>query len=208
MLSVILDGTLFEAAERMTILAFAALQGTQIPSLCHHAKLKPYSACRICLVEASIAGSNEQATLVPACSTSIEDGMTIDTRSKRVIRSRRFIGALLLARNPEDPRMREINHLCGLDNDGPEYRDPAVDYLISRRHERESTGATKSSCVVCGKCVRVCEEVIKRSALCFSGRNIHRHVTTPFNKDTEACIGCKACEYLCPTHAITIESGT
>ena len=137
-----IDAKEVEAKEGMTILEAAQDAGIYIPTLCHHEKLEPYGACRICTVEAESRG---QTKLVAACLYPVEQGLVVRTRSEKVDKIRKMILELLLAHAPDSRELQGLAEEYGADKD---------------RFEKEA-----SFCVHCGLCVRYCAEVKKNSLL-------------------------------------------
>ena len=142
-----IDGREVKAKEGMTILEAARSAGIFIPTLCHHEKLDPYGACRICVVEADAGG---RTSLVASCLYPVEKNLVVRTRSEKVDKTRKMILELLLAHAPDAPALQELAQQYGADKD---------------RFEKES-----SFCVLCGLCVRYCTEVKKKNAIGFFDR--------------------------------------
>lgn len=198
MVTIKLNETQFEVEEGVTVLEAARENGIQIPTLCHNDYLKPYGGCRLCLVE-----QVGRPVLVPACTTAVTDGLEIITESERITRSRRFVIMLLLSRCPGSEKLHELAD----EFDIPYKRESSLDrvgrYLLYRAPKRDVT-----NCVLCGLCVRVCQEITERHALSISLRGISRKVSPPFAKSADSCIGCGACAYACPTKTIMVEEVT
>jgi len=199
MAAISIDGKNLEFEERLTILEAAKKLQIKVPTLCHNEHLSPYGGCRICLVEAATRAAPKRSRLVPACTAPAEDGLLITTDSQRVQDSRRFIIELLLSRCPESQIIRDMAAQMGVDPAGRNL-DVVGQYLLQRAPSHEAT-----NCILCGLCVRVCQQIPERYALSLKERGIHRKVTSPFEKIAESCIGCGSCAYVCPTKTITIE---
>ncbi len=177
-----INGKKVEAKEGMTVLEAAKSAGIEIPTLCYHEALKPYGACRLCTVEITSAGA---IRLVASCQYPVEEGLVVNTDTPQVMKSRKMIVELMLARCPTVPKIQELGREYGIDK--------------SRFRVKEEL------CILCGLCARMCEEVVGVSAINFHKRGFEREVTTPFTEISEACIGCGACAKICPTGAITLE---
>jgi NADH dehydrogenase/NADH:ubiquinone oxidoreductase subunit G len=199
MATISIDGRNLEFEDKLTILEAAKKLQIKIPTLCYNEHLAPYGGCRICLLEAATRSAPDRSRLVPACTAPAQDGMIVSTDSQRVLTSRRFIIELFLSRCPESEAIRGMAAEMGVDPDGEEL-DAVGHYLLRRAPRREAT-----NCILCGLCVRVCQQIPERYALSLKERGIHRKVTPPFEKVAESCIGCGSCAYVCPTKTITIE---
>ena len=171
-----IDGREIEAKEGMTILEAARSAGISIPTLCHHEKLDPYGACRICVVEADAGG---RTSLVAACLYPVDKNLVVRTRSEKVDKTRKMILELLLAHAPDAPALQELVQQYGADKD---------------RFEKES-----SFCVLCGLCVRYCTEVKKKNAIGFFDRGARREINFIPEIASKECWNCKECFPLCPT---------
>lgn len=183
MVSIVLDGKKIDVEEGTTILKVARDIGIDIPTLCYHEMIKPYNACRLCIVEVT---SNGRTTITASCSTEVEDGMVVKTDSLSVINVRKMVAELLLARAPSVEKIREIAAKLGIEESR----------FVEEKEQR---------CILCGLCVRACEEIVGVNAISFINRGTEREVSTPFKVESDVCIGCGACEYFCPTEAIKIE---
>ena len=174
-----IDNKEVKAEAGMTVLQAARRAGIYIPTLCHHEKLKPYTACRICLVEIEARG---RTNLDTACSRPVADNLVVRTRSERVDKIRKMLLELMLAHAPESGALQELAQEYGADRD---------------RFEKEP-----SFCVLCGLCVRYCAEVKKKDAIGFVDRGVRREVAFIPEIAAKECWSCKECFSLCPTVAL------
>ena len=177
---IIIDGHMVQVDRGTPVLHAAKKAGIVIPTLCYHEALKPYGACRLCMVEVV---QNKQRRLVTSCNFPAETGMEVFTDTDGVRQARRNVVELLFARCPEVPMLQ----------------------TMARRMGIEKTGFKKiesKECILCGLCVRFCEEVVGAAAIGLSNRGTEREVTTPFKSSSDTCISCGSCTYICPTGCI------
>ncbi len=188
---VTIDGKTIEVPYDTTVLDAAKKLGIHIPTLCHNENVKPYGVCRICLVEMH-QGKREK--LVPACVFPLRKETEILTNSEKVQRVRRWIIQLMLARSPEEQVILDLAEKYGVET-----------HARFAPHWKEESGERyrdESSCILCGQCVRVCEEIVGASAIAFEGRGSKRRVVSPFNAENDMCVACGACAFVCPTNCI------
>ena len=171
-----IDGQEVGAGQGMTILEAARSAGIAIPTLCHHEKLEPYGACRLCIVEIEDRGRTK---LVVSCVYLAEDGLVVRTRSEKIDRIRRTILELLLAHAPDAVELHKLAEEYGADRN---------------RFEKESM-----FCIHCGLCVRYCAEVKKKHAVGFIDRGIRKEICFIPEIAARECTDCKECFPLCPT---------
>ncbi len=189
-----------------TILDVARQNNIFIPRLCELAGLSSVGACRLCLVE--VKGSNR---LLPACVTTVEEGMEVTTKSERLDRYRKAILELLFV---------ERNHICSVcvSNGHCEMQTLAQKLDITHVHfpyrypnqrvdaSHERFVVDHNRCILCGRCVRVCGEIEGAHTWDMMGRGINALVITDLNQpwgQSETCTGCGKCVHVCPTGALS-----
>jgi len=182
MLTLTIDGRDVQAEEGKVILEVARDNGIYIPSLCHHEEVAPYGACRLCMVEITRRGRRR---LVASCLYPVEEGLVVETNTERVMSNRRAIMELLLARCPDLAVVQDLASKLGVDKTPFRLED--------------------KRCILCGLCVRACEEVVGVSAISLVNRGTNRQMASPFYEAPDACIGCGSCAYICPVDTIGLE---
>jgi len=171
-----IDGKEVRAKEGTTLLEAAQSAGVSIPTLCHHEKLAPFGACRMCIVEAERDGRKQ---LVASCVAPVEENWVVSTRSERVDRFRKTLLDLMLAHAPDSPPLQDLAAEYGADRD---------------RFDKEA-----SFCIHCGLCVRYCAEAKKKDAVGFIDRGIRKEISFVPEIAAKECNDCKECFPLCPT---------
>jgi NADH dehydrogenase/NADH:ubiquinone oxidoreductase subunit G len=175
MTNVTINGLTVTVEEGMTVLEAARFMGFPIPTLCHMDGLSPYGACRLCVVE---IGEGPRAKLVSSCTYPVEEGLKVRTASSRVIRARKMILELLLGSCPQSKVIQDLAAAHGV-------------HQQRFRQEHED-------CILCGLCVRMCEEQMMAKAIGFRYRGEKRSIGTPFDVKSEQCRLCGGCIYVCP----------
>jgi bidirectional [NiFe] hydrogenase diaphorase subunit len=176
-----IDGQKVTAQPDWTVLDTARAAGIYIPTLCFHEAVNPSGACRLCVVEAR---DGKWSKVVISCMYPPYEGVEILTDTERVRNVRRWVLEMLLA---ECPASVELKRLAA------EYGVTSTRFPIEHPEEQ---------CLLCGLCVRVCQEVVGVSALAFGSRGVSKHVATPYMVPNEACIACGSCVSVCPTGAM------
>jgi len=175
MVNLKLNGLIISVEEGTTILEAAQFMGFPIPTLCHMEGLSPYGACRLCVVE---VGEGVKSKLVTSCTSLVQEGMNVRTASSRVVQARKMIVELLLATCPQSKVIQDIASELGVRQQ-----------RFRQEHE---------DCIMCGLCIRMCEEQMMAKAIGFRGRGDHRSIGTPFDIKSEVCRLCGGCIYVCP----------
>ena len=172
-----IDGQTVSAEPGQTVLAAARSIGVEIPALCHHEQLVPYGGCRLCLVELT---QGNRSQLVASCGYVVKEGLQVSSGSPRVLRARKLVLEVLLALMPYSDEIRRLARENGVE---------------ASRFKREW-----HYCVLCGLCVRYCEEVKGANCVGFVGRGVNRDVAwTPLSGYHQTCEKCLECMDLCPT---------
>jgi NADH-quinone oxidoreductase subunit G/NADP-reducing hydrogenase subunit HndD len=182
--------------------------GIRVPTLCHVPGLSAGGACRLCVVE--VEGAE---CLSPSCATPVEEGMKVLTHSPRAVRARQTLVELLLANHPDDCLYCVRNGTCQLQALAEELGVRQRRYVGARDEYRIDASSPaivrdRDKCILCGKCVRVCEEVQGVSAIDFQGRGSGASVGAAFGEDLDAasCVYCGQCLMACPTGAVREQS--
>lgn len=202
-----IDGQSIEFTDEPNVLSVIRKAGIDIPTLCYHSELSIYGACRLCTVE------NDRGKTFASCSEKPKDGMVIYTNTLRLMRYRKLILELLLAAHCRDCttciksgecHLQELAHRMGV-------------HEIRFENVREQQPIDTSShaiirdpnkCILCGDCVRMCDNVQNINAIDFAYRGTDAQVMPAFNKkiaETD-CVGCGQCRVVCPTGAISIHT--
>ena len=202
-----IDGQSIEFTDEPNVLSVIRKAGIDIPTLCYHSELSIYGACRLCTVE------NDRGKTFASCSEKPKDGMVIYTNTPRLMRYRKLILELLLAAHCRDCttciksgecHLQELAHRMGV-------------HEIRFENVREQQPINTSShaiirdpnkCILCGDCVRMCDNVQNINAIDFAYRGTDAQVMPAFNKkiaETD-CVGCGQCRVVCPTGAISIHT--
>lgn len=181
MIRLTMDGREIETEPGRTILEAAREHGIPIPTLCYHEALEPFAACRMCVVELE---NRRGGQLAPACTYPCEEGLVVHTNSEKVRRSRRMTIELLMASAAHIPLIRAMAEELGVTM--PRFTMEADD------------------CILCGLCVRACDEIVGVGAISVINRGIEKKVSPPFHIASNVCIECGTCILVCPTGAITL----
>ncbi len=204
-MKIIVNHKAVEANANETVLDVLNREGIKVPTLCHLKNMLPTGACRMCVVEDTASGK-----LITSCSTPVYDGLSVLTHSQRVVSSRKTIVELLLSNHPDDCLYCVRNKNCELQNLSEELN--VTERRISGKKNKHPLDCSSSAivrdpekCILCGRCVRVCEEVMGVACIDFIKRGSNAMVATAFNKgiNLSSCINCGQCIMVCPTGALT-----
>jgi len=203
MITVTVDGKKVEVPLGATILEAANAAGSRVPTLCHDNKLHPFGACRICIVE--VEGTPRRFT--PSCTTPAGDNMVVRTTSPEIITARKMVLELLLIKHPLDCpvcdkagacQLQDLTHEYGLGQSRFDaekgYLPPDLESAIIERNI--------SRCILCGKCVRICDEQNGVGEWAFTRRGTKARISTDFDRPLD-CEFCGECVEICPVGALT-----
>ena len=204
-----IDGRTVEFTDEPNVLAVIRKADIDIPTLCYHSELSVYGACRLCTVE------NERGKTFASCSEPPRDGMIVYTNTPRLMKYRKLILELLLAAHCRDCttciksgecQLQSLAHRMGVGNirfENTKEQHP-LDF------SSPSIVRDPNKCILCGDCVRMCDNVQSVNAIDFAYRGTRALVTPAFNKkiaETD-CVNCGQCRVVCPTGAISIHTNT
>ncbi len=182
MIELTINGKKGEFEEGKTLLECIESTGIKVPTLCYHKALTPYGACRLCVVEVT---QGNRTTIQASCTYPAVDNLIVNTDTERVIKSRKIIAELLLARCPDSKEIQKIAEELGV-----------KETRFKKKNE---------DCFLCGLCVRMCNQRMGISAINFVNRGPHRKVSPPFDVVSDICQTCGACAFICPTERIKIK---
>ncbi len=203
-----INGVQVTVPEGTSILDAARGAGFFIPTLCHDPASPNFGACRICVVEVKGARA-----LVASCSATAANGMVVETESPAVVEARKTIIELLLANHPTDCLTCEKNGDCALQEYAYRY-DVRSSGFEGERHSYPVDDSNPyivrdmNKCILCGKCVRTCEQVADRQVINFAYRGFNTKIAPAMDTDLAAseCVSCGRCVAVCPVGALTYKS--
>lgn len=204
-----IDGRTVEFTDEPNVLAVIRKADIDIPTLCYHSELSVYGACRLCTVE------NERGKTFASCSEPPRDGMIVYTNTPRLMKYRKLILELLLAAHCRDCttciksgecQLQSLAHRMGVGN--VRFENTKEQHPLD--FSSPSIVRDPNKCILCGDCVRMCDNVQSVNAIDFAYRGTRALVTPAFNKkiaETD-CVNCGQCRVVCPTGAISIHTNT
>ncbi|MDR0937667.1 MAG: [FeFe] hydrogenase, group A [Oscillospiraceae bacterium] len=201
----IVDGIPVALDGERNVLSVIRKAGIQLPTFCYHSELSIHGACRMCMFE------DEQGRLAAACSAIPEAGMNIRTNTARLRKYRKTILELILANHCRDCTTCQFSNDCKLQELANRFQIEDVRFPntnLLRKIDASSPCIVKdqSKCILCGDCVRMCNEIQNVGAIDFAGRGSKMTVSTAFNIPLaeSTCVGCGQCASSCPTGAIIV----
>ena len=202
MVNLTIDDKQVTAPKTATIYEAAKLNGVNIPILCHDKKLKPFGACRMCLVEVEQMKGRQ----IPACTTPVTEGMIIRTSTPDIVKARKMVLELLLLNHPLDCPVCDKAGDCDLQNLTYEYKVDSNRFSDEKfHHEIDYTNPLierdMNRCVLCGKCARICDEIVSFGALTFIDRGIETKIGCEFEEGLN-CEFCGSCIAVCPVGSL------
>ncbi len=199
-----INNTPVKVQEDEILLSVLRRNGIKTPTLCYMAGFTPSGACRLCVVE--VEGKRD---LITSCTHPVEPGMVVKTNTPRVIKARKAIVEMLLANHPDDCLYCERNGNCELQWLAEEMNVRERKFFSKKNKDKRDHSSTSvyrdpAKCILCARCVRVCEEVQLVTAIEFNYRGNKTKVNSAFNKglNVGSCINCGQCIMVCPTGAL------
>ena len=210
-----INGTEYHVNEGENILSFCKSIGTDIPALCYSEALKPYGACRLCVVDVAIRNAKPKVEIsqtkinsspshihkytgdvkhgiTASCTLKASEGMEILTETEEIKNHRKMLFQFYLAQAPKSKTIQKLAAKYGV-TDTP---------FTKKIRINDNLG---NQCVLCGLCVRVCNDIIEKGVINYTGRGYYVKINTPYALPSDICMGCEACAEVCPTGAIRFE---
>ena len=204
----IIDGQRVSFDGEKNVLSVIRKAGIEMPTFCYYSDLSVYGACRMCVVE-----NEETGKIDASCSMEPRNGMRIRTNSARLLKHRRVILELLLASHNCNCTTCEKSGHCHLQTLAQQFGVRRIRFEDTReRYEIDNTSPAvlrdPNKCILCGDCVRVCEEMQGMGILNFAYRGSSAQVMPAFDRKMAQtkCVSCGQCAAVCPTGAITVKN--
>jgi predicted molibdopterin-dependent oxidoreductase YjgC len=197
-----INGKEVTVSEGSTVLDAARAFGISIPTLCHHPKLTPFGGCRLCIVE--IKGIPRPVT---SCTTPVSEGMEVTTSSPKIEDLRKTVLELILSDHPADCMVCERAGDCTLQEMAYSYgirenRFAGERRVYTKKDANPFLERDMEKCIMCGRCVKVCDEVQGVGAIDFAYRGFKSKICPPYEMPLD-CEFCGQCVSVCPTGALT-----
>ena len=203
----IINGNRVEFTDEKNVLTVIRNAGIDIPTLCYHPDVAAYGSCRLCTVE------DDRGKTFASCAEVPKDGMVVYTNTERLMHYRQMIIELLLASHDRDCTTCSVNVDCHLQDLAHQFGVRQVRFSDSRERaeiDRSSPAVVRdpNKCILCGDCVRVCEEMQGMNIIDFVHRGSQMRVAPAFNRmlSETNCISCGQCAAVCPVGAITVKN--
>jgi NADH dehydrogenase/NADH:ubiquinone oxidoreductase subunit G len=193
-LTIQIDGTPCECEKGDILFEVARRNDLYIPSLCFHEGLGGLGTCRVCIVEVLDRG---RVSVVASCVYPVEREIEVQTTSERIREERGIVLALLCHQAPQDEEIIKLAKQSGVDL--PRLKASPQDEVRSDSRSETRVG----TCILCGQCAMICER-LGTSAIAKVNRGVTKKISTAFDEPAPACVGCKSCASVCPTHTITV----
>ena len=205
--TMIIDGQRVSFDGEKNVLSVIRKAGIEMPTFCYYSDLSVYGACRMCVVE------DERGKIDSSCSMEPRDGMVIKTNSARLLKHRRMILELLLASHNCNCTTCEKSGQCHLQSLAQQFGVRRVRFGDTREHYEMDTSSPAivrdpNKCILCGDCVRVCEEMQGMNIIDFAHRGSNLQVMPAFDRKLSEtkCVSCGQCAAVCQTGAITVKN--
>jgi len=186
MIKITIDDKDIEVEEGTTIMEAAEKLEIEIPSICYHPRIGPIGNCRLCACEIT---KEKKSKVVSSCNFPIRqenEGLVISTKSETVIKTRKGILEMMLSRWPNVPTLKFYAEEYGVKQ--PRFKHPLVN-------------ESENACILCGRCVHACRNIMQQNIIDFSYHGYKRQVVMPFDEMNPDCLGCGTCTYVCPEHS-------
>ena len=189
MIKLTIDGQEIQVEEGTTVKTAAENLGIEIPSLCFHPLIGALGHCRLCVCEIT---KDNKSKVVTSCNFPIRkesEGLSVSTSSETIMKTRKNLLEMMVSRWPNVPVLKYYAGEYGVKQ--PRYEHPLVN-------------ESENACILCGKCVYACRNIVHQNIIDFSYQGYKRQVVMPFDEMNPDCLGCGTCAYVCPTDAISL----
>ncbi len=187
--NVYINSKRYQAIKGEPLLNVARRNRVDIPALCYEESLKPYGACRLCLVDVKEGAKKGFTT---SCTLACSEGLSVVTDTDEIKKHRKVLFELYLSQAPNSEKIKDMAARYGV-------------FATRFELKHQENDKLNSKCVLCGLCVRTCNEIMAAGVINFIGRGHNTKINTPYFESSDVCLGCRACLEVCPTKAITIE---